>query len=636
MITTIIISILAIIYIIIMSMMVGSYIQNKFSLLNSNTFITYGLGFSIYITLITLPFMIIVFFAWSTIILISCFWVINIFIWLFLFSNLKIVNIKSISVKQFSYLILFAVILLVTTRFLITIPNSGQEYFYAKWVKTNANITHLNNGLFINKYQFGEGWYYFQTILLKTLNLDQNFMNYWVIGSIINIFIASVMTGFVYSIIKKMQIGIYFVSIGIAILIAWIGYNGQIENIGEIPLIWNFVLLLTLFVNFIALPKIQYMYLMCIVNYAGWSFSSSQLFLSIAFITSAFFLMLFKKSHLIIEFLIIFSYSIFVMLLILLFDISYIAFSILLVCAILWLFIALYIVTNNINECHEYSFMLVKRRKWIFILSMISIISISMLLWYTTSYNIWLNFKYNSTSLLPTWSRHFFVNAIMTFIFYWISFAILIFIVYKQIVNGIGNNKIKLFLTISGFSIILFFNPLVATLWQDTIVNSGKYYLMKIPTLLILFLLCPFLLNNMKWSIVFSSIISIAIPCSIFSIFATNTFITKNLSLYNGTIKNVATLGKYLNEKQPNKRIAGDTDGLAPYINNNPLSFPVFSAQFNELRNNKLTDTLYENIDNSKIDILIKLKDNVGDFHPMKYGFQKKILVIGVYYIFYK
>ena len=618
-------------------MMIGSYIQNKFELLNGNTFITYALGFSVYMTLIAGPFMIVVFFAWSSIILVSCFWVVNIFIWLFIFSNWQIINIKSISVKQFLYLILFAIILLVTTRFLITIPNSGQEYFYDNWVKTNAYISHINNGLFIDKYHFGEAWYYFQTILLRTLDIDQNFMNYWLIGSIINIFIASVMTGFVYSIIRKMKIWIYFLSIGIAIMIAWIGYNGQTENIGNIALIWNFVLLLTLFINFISLPKIPYLYLMCLVNYSGWSFSSAQLFLSIVFITSAFFLMLFKKSHLIVEFLIIFSYSIFVMVLILLFDISYIAFSILLVCGALWLLAGLYIVNNNIVECHEYSFILVAKRKWIFILSMITMISISMLLWYTTSnHTAWLNFKYNTTALLPTWSHHLFLNATITFGVYWVSLAFLIIIIYKQIMHGVSNNKITLIMTMAGFSIILFYNPLVATLWQDTIVNPDGYYLMKIPTLVILILTIPMLLSKVKWSILYSSIIALAIPSTVFSIFAINSFIVNNVSFYNGTIKDAAILGKYLNNEQANKNIAGDTDGLMAYINASQFKlWATNKNQFNELRKNKLTNSLYEHIDNRKVDVLIKLKDNIGNFTPEKFGFHHKIFV-GVYEVFYK
>jgi hypothetical protein len=72
--------------------------------------------------------------------------------------------------------------------------------------------------------------------------------------------------------------------------------------------------------------------------------------------------MLFKKSHLIIEFLIIFSYSIFIMLLIFLFNISYVAFSILFVVFLFWPIPALYILNHNTNECHEYSIILIKKR----------------------------------------------------------------------------------------------------------------------------------------------------------------------------------------------------------------------------------------------------------------------------------
>jgi hypothetical protein len=121
--------------------------------------------------------------------------------------------------------------------------------------------------------------------------------------------------------------------------------------------------------------------------------------------------------------------------------------------------------------------------------------------------------------------------------------------------------------------------------------------------------------------------------------FATNKFIVNNFSFYNGQGKYVENLGDYIKNNLANKRMTGDTDGLEPYVNN-PLSFSVESKEFKELRNDTLTEQLYSKVDNSKVDLLIKFKDHVGDFekediYKDKFNFNHRI-VIGVYEIFYK
>ena len=639
MISTIIISLITVIVVFILSVLIGRYIQNRFHLLISNTHISYAIGFSVYIAMITLLFMPIVFFAWPTFMLLSVFSIFNILLVVFLALNWKILNLKNISIYQLILFLILAIILLVTTRFLTTIPNSGRDYFFSQWVKSNLDVEHLNDKIAISKYHFGEGWYYFQTILLKILNIDQNFMNFWVLGGIVNIFIASVVTGFVFSIIKKNNIWIYASSIGVVIFINWATGNGEAENIGSIPMMWNFILLLTIFISYISAPKIQYMYLLAVVNYAGWSFNSVQLFLSISFMFSAVLLMLFKKSHLIVEFIIIFSYSIFVMLLIFLFNISYIAFSLLFIVFIVWLFVATYIVNNNIRDCHEYSLILIQK-KWIILASSFVIILIlSMIFWLTKGRDPWLSFKYDSNSLISSLSKNILISGLSIYVVYWISFIIFAFIIYNGLKNGVGNNKIMLLLTLSGFTVMFFFNPLVAPLWVKNTLEVSEYFEMKILTLLPLIMVLPLLLYQIKWTYILQPMLALGSLSLVFSLFATNQFKIHNLSLYNGVNKDVATLGKYINRKLSNKKIAGYLDGLESYISN-PLSFEVFSPSFNVLRNNILTDAIYSQVDNTQVDLLIQLKDHIGNFknkniYKSKYQFNN-FLFIGKYEIFYK
>ena len=478
MLLSVISAISTILIVFILSFLIGRYVQNKFRILISNTYISFSIGFSIYIATITFLFMPIVFFAFPIYILISVFWIFNIFLIIFLFLSWKIINIKNSSIKQIVVFILLGIVLIIVTRFLTKIPDSGENNFFINWVKSNLYIEHLNQNIFVDKYHFGEGWYYFQTILLKSLDIDQTFMNFWILGGIVSLFISSVMFGFVHSMIRTNNITIYIASTGILIFIAWYFYNGVSSNIGTIPFIWNYILLITLFLNYLIRPRVFYLYIMAIISFAGWAFDSSQLFLYIVFIVTTAAVLLLKKSHLLVEYLIILSFSLLVMLNVFLFNISYVGFSIMLIVSIAWFFVAWYITNFKMKICREYSLIFAAKRWWILAITFVTIISITFIIFITHIQSYLSILENYSNSITNSLNRESGYMKKITWLFYLILIAGLFIglIFFKKLKCEFFKSKLSVLYLLTATVFILFMNPFLSILWTRNILPKNTYY----------------------------------------------------------------------------------------------------------------------------------------------------------------
>ena len=221
---------ISVIFIIGFSILLGLYIQNKFNILKDNNYISYGLGFLTYISIISILFLPIIFLSLSGTTLFVSWWVMNTIFISFILVNYKVIKIKKVNKKQLTIFLLITIFIVIITRYMGSLPKAPDNIFYIPWVKNNQYINHLNTGSFINNLNKGkgitspywvEGWYYFQTVLLRSTHMDQNFMNLWVFGFFTNALLTSSMFGIVYTITKKSNILFLFFSAIFGVVIGW-------------------------------------------------------------------------------------------------------------------------------------------------------------------------------------------------------------------------------------------------------------------------------------------------------------------------------------------------------------------------------------------------------------------------------
>ena len=311
MVSTIILGLLSVILILSFSIFLGLYIQNKFNILKDNNYISYGLGFLTYIAIISILFLPIIFLSLSGTTLFVSWWVINAIFIFFIIFNYKIINLKNINKKQLITFLLITIFIVIITRYMGSLPKAQDNIFYIPWVKNNQYIDHINTGTYINNLNKGngitstywvEGWYYFQTVLLRSTHMDQNFMNLWVFGFFTNALLTSSMFGIVYTITKKSNILFLMFSAVAGVAIGWFINGSTYTNIGSSILIWVVVLLFILSINYLKQERSIYIFLIAIVSYAGWAISSSSLFILAILYVGVVFALLFKKSKHLLEF----------------------------------------------------------------------------------------------------------------------------------------------------------------------------------------------------------------------------------------------------------------------------------------------------------------------------------------------
>lgn len=643
MILSIFLGIISILVITALSMFLGLYIQNKFSILKNNYYATYGIGFLLYIAIISIMFMPVMMASLSGTALFSVWWVTNIVIIMFLIWKYKFIQLSKVNLYQFLLFISLGIIVTIATRFMGSLPKSGDNIFYIPWVRGNQYIDHLNMGKFrsIGKFYQGEGWYYFQTVLLRTTHMDQNFMNLWVFGAFTNFLLVSSVLSIVNTITKSNNILFLVSTVCFGVGVGWLINGSTYSNIGSTTLIWVMVLLFTIGISYIQTEKNQYIYLLASIAYAGWSISSSSLFIFGIMYVSIIFVLIFKKSKNIILFSLINATSIAIMLLTMFWHNNQIlAYAIGICLLISIIFVRLSTYYNKHTE--RASIFISQYKYWLIGITFTSIIIMSSILWWKNGKNPWLNFSYRGDGITPYITNDSMLWLdIGKYLLYWIFVIYVGYIVVINIKQGIKNNELNSLILIISVSIILFYNPLVASLWNGPIIPNAVYHRVRLNVIVPMYFVIIILMNKIKLKYARTTIyflIPLATISTVIVPFASQKIMRNYFSGFTGYGKDLNTVGHFIkNNNLESKAMTGDTNGIQAYIDN-PLAFGRNSSLYNQMNYTFLTTNIYSKLpvkDANQIQLLVKITLNLGDFNYQKFNFNN-MKSFGHYNIYWK
>ena len=626
-----------IIFIITLSIFIGNWIKNKFNILLGNTYITFALGFFTYIAIICISFMPIMVFALSGTTLFITWIIMNIALIAILIWQRKIINIKTINIKMIIVYICISVVVTISTRFMGSLPKGGDNIFYIPWVKNNEYISHLNEGLGIGGIYQGQGWYYFQTVILRLTHMDQNFMNLWVFGAFSNFALVSAILGFTFVLIKKDKIWVTCLAIPIALAFQWLMAGAAISNIGSSTIfIWVMVTIYVITIEFLRKEKLSLIFLIAIIGYSSWAISSSTLFVFGIFYVSVIFILIYKASNNLMHFIWINGFIIAIMLIFL--NVGQnkqflLIIPIMLLVLIGLSFLAVYyfkslnkLIVTFLNK-YMYS---------IFSSTFLIIFILSTIFWWMGGKDSWLNFAYNKDGIAEYWPNdQLLLLDIFKYIAYWFFSIFLVFKWIQIIKNKISIIPLDYLQMIAGISMILFFNPLVASLWNGHVIPTLVYHRVRLNVILPMYLCIIVWITKIKFKKVKKGIyigFLLSGSASIIIPFTTQKVMRERFDVFTGYGKGMRQAAEYIKVKPllSKYKIAGDINGINAYIDNK-YSFERGSHPFVKLQYSLLTNNLYNQLTNeeqNKINILLKLDINVDQqFNYKNFGFQQEVKI---------
>ena len=356
---------------------------------------------------------------------------------------------------------------------------------------------------------------------------------------------------------------------------------------------------------------------------------------------SIIFVLIFKKSKNIILFSLINATSIAIMLLTMFWHNNQIlAYAIGICLLISIIFVRLSTYYNKHTE--RASIFISQYKYWLIGITFTSIIIMSSILWWKNGKNPWLNFSYRGDGITPYITNDSMLWLdIGKYLLYWIFVIYVGYIVVINIKQGIKNNELNSLILIISVSIILFYNPLVASLWNGPIIPNAVYHRVRLNVIVPMYFVIIILMNKIKLKYARTTIyflIPLATISTVIVPFASQKIMRNYFSGFTGYGKDLNTVGHFIkNNNLESKAMTGDTNGIQAYIDN-PLAFGRNSSLYNQMNYTFLTTNIYTKLpvkDANQIQLLVKITLNLGDFNYQKFNFNN-MKSFGHYNIYWK
>ena len=152
---------------------------------------------------------------------------------------------------------------------------------------------------------------------------------------------------------------------------------------------------------------------------------------------------------------------------------------------------------------HNFSLWICKYRFIIFYLSFSLVAILSFIFWLSYGKDPWLNFSYRGDGITQYWPNDpWLAFDALRYGLFWIFSIILLTNLVNNLKRGLNNTKMNYFFLIVVFSMLFFFNPIVASLWNGKIIPTIVYHRVRLNVMIPMYISIILFINKFRFEMI--------------------------------------------------------------------------------------------------------------------------------------